>query len=221
MFSNFGIKRKLLLCKKRHNNGLYLANKNSPFNDYTIDVFLFVAAIVSLVVTSIVIYTICKHTNLKSSVTSLALQQIREAGVVGKQKHVSVTHAIECTCKVQWYTICMLSLSILGIIISIILNGRKTKLFRGHLFSDAVKIMMFIPDAHYYVPEKLCRAAESIYLFKITGNLISEHITLKRNILWDVIELDWREVNMTLNRSKIYLPASVIIPLRDKFKIVK
>ena len=61
----------------------------------------------------------------KSLVTSLALQQIREVGKVAKWEHVSVEHDIECTCKIQWYTIFMLSLSIIGIIIFIILNDRK------------------------------------------------------------------------------------------------
>ena len=79
--------------------------------------------------------------------------------------------------------------------------------------------MLFISDAQYYVPVKLCRTAGSIHVFKITGKLTPEHIKLKRNILWDVIELDWKEVNMTLNGNKINLPASVIIPLRDKSKI--
>ena len=63
------------------------------------------------------------------------------------------------------------------------------------------------------------RTAGSIHLFKITGKLTPEHIKLKRNILWDIIELNWKEFNMALNRYKINLPASVIIPLRDKFKI--
>ena len=121
--------------------------------------------------------------------------------------------------KTQWHTVFMLSLSILSIIIFIILNARQLKLFRGHLSSSTVKIMLFIQDAQYYVPAKLCRTTGSIHLFKITGNLTPEHIKLKGNILWDVIELDWKEVNMTLNGSKINLPASVIIPLKDKFKI--
>ena len=47
----------------------------------------------------------------------------------------------------------------------------------------------------------------------------SEHVKLKRNILWDIIELDWEEDNTTLNGNKIHLPISVIILLRDKFKI--
>ena len=79
--------------------------------------------------------------------------------------------------------------------------------------------MLFISDAQDYILVQLCRTAGSIHLFKNTGKLIPEHIKLKRNILWDVIEIDWKEVIMTLNGNKINLPSSVIIPLRDKFKI--
>ena len=49
-------------------------NKNSFFDNYTIDIFLFVTAIVSLVFTLMVMYIVCKHAKLKSLVTSLALQ---------------------------------------------------------------------------------------------------------------------------------------------------
>ena len=113
----------------------------------------------------------------------------------------------------------MLSVSILGIVIFIILNARKLKLFRGHLFSNTAKIIQFISDAQYYVPVKLCRTTGNMHLFQILGKLTPEHVKLKRNILWDVIELDWKEVNMTFNEDIINLPASFMILLRDKFKI--
>ena len=96
---------------------------------------------------SIVMYMICRHTKLKSLVTSLALQQMRDIGMVAKQEHVLIMPDVECTCKFQWYTIFMLSLAALGIIIFSILNARKLKLFRGHLFSKTVKIMLFKSDA--------------------------------------------------------------------------
>ena len=78
--------------------------------------------------------------------------------------------------------------------------------------------MLFISDAQYYVPVKLCRTAGSIYLFKITGKLLPEHVKLSKHILWDIIEIDWKGINMKLN-GKINLVTSVIIPLRDKFKV--
>ena len=83
----------------------------------------------------------------------------------------------------------MLSLSILGIVVFIIINARKLKLFREHLFSNTFKIMLFISDAQYYMPVKLCRTTESIQLFKITGKFTPKHVKLKRSILWDVVEI--------------------------------
>ena len=74
--------------------------------------------------------------------------------------------------------------------------------------------MLFISDIQYYIPVKLFRTAGSIHLFKITGKLIPEYVKLKRNILWDVMDIDWKKVNVTLNGNNINLPASVIILLR-------
>ena len=113
---------------------------------------------------------------LKTLVTRVALQQIKEIGMVAKQEHVSIEQDIECTCKIQWYTILMLSLSIFGLVIFIILKSRKLKLFTGHLFLNTVKIMLFISDTQHYVPIKLCRVAGSIHLFKITVMLTPENV---------------------------------------------
>ena len=113
----------------------------------------------------------------------------------------------------------MLSLSIVGLVCLVILELRKLRLFRGHLFSNAVKIMLFISDTQYYVPIKLCRMARSIHLFKIMGMLTSEDVTLKRNILWEAIVLDWKEVNVPLNGNKINLSKTVTKRFRNKFKI--
>ena len=61
--------------------------------------------------------------------------------------------------------------------------------------------------------------AGSIHLLKITGTLTSENVKLKRNKIWDIIAIDWKEVNVILNGNKINLPKSVTIKFSDKFKI--
>ena len=86
---------------------------------------------------------------------------------------------IECICKIQWSTIFMLSLSILGIVAFIVINAKKLKQFRGHLFPNTVKIMLFISDAQYFVPVKLCTKTGSTHLFKTTGKLTPEHVKVK------------------------------------------
>ena len=60
-----------------------------------------------------------------------------------------------------------------------VLHSRKLKLYRGCLFSNAVKIMLFILDVQYYVPTKLCKTAGSIHLFKITGTIKPEYMKLR------------------------------------------
>ena len=101
----------------------------------------------------------------------------------------------------------------------VILNVRKLKVFRGYLFSYAVKIMLFTSDVQYYVPVQLCRTVGSVHLFRIRGKLLPEHVNFNKHILLDIIEIDRKEVNMTLNGNVENLSTSVIIPLRDIYKV--
>ena len=66
--------------------------------------------------------------------------------------------------------------------ISEFFSARKLKLYKGYLFFNAVKVILFISDAQYYVPVKLYGPAGCIYLFKITRKLAPEHVKLRSNI---------------------------------------
>ena len=50
---------------------------------------------------------------------------------------------------------------------------------------------------------KLCKMVGNIHLFKITSTLSSENVKLKRNKIWDIMELDWKKVNVTLMKIKL------------------
>ena len=56
---------------------------------------------------------------------------------------------------------------------------------------------------------------------QIRGKLTPESIKFKKNWIWDVLEIDWKEVKVTLNGKEINLPTSVILPFRDKFRARK
>ena len=90
---------------------------------------------------------------------------------------------------------------------------------RGHKFSNVVEIMLFISDVQNYVLIKLCKTTDSIHSFKIGGMLKPENIKLNKNYLWGTIEIDWKEVTMTINDNKINLPTVVVIKLQDKIKV--
>ena len=73
---------------------------------------------------------------------------------------------------------------------------KKSNLFGGHLFSNITKVILFISTMQSYVPINLCKIARSINLFKIRGRLTLENIKIRKNWIWDVLEIDWKEVSV-------------------------
>ena len=121
--------------------------------------------------------------------------------------------------KEYWIIIIWLSLILLCVLFLMIEKLYRMPMCRKYRYSKTIKIMLFISDIKLYVPIKLCKTSGSIHLFKLIGSIIKENITLHQNMIWDVVEIDWRLVTVTLNGNVINLPGSVIIPFRDKFKI--
>ena len=118
-------------------------NKNFFSENDIIDVFLFITAIISLLATNLKVYLLCKHKKLRTVMASHVLHQVKDVG--------TVTHKeINTECKTLTYI--SLALTVLGLVIVAILHYRKSKLCRGCMFSNAVKIMIFISDVQYYVP---------------------------------------------------------------------
>ena len=93
----------------------------------------------------------------------------------------------------------MLTIITLRILSSVTTKLRKSSFFKGHLFSNNTKILLFMSNTHSYVPIKLCRVAGSIHLFRIRGRLNSGNVKLKKNWIWDVLEIDWSNISITLN----------------------
>ena len=121
-------------------------------------------------------------------------------------------------CTTQFYIILTLSIAVINLIIFAILQVRRLKLCRGQLFSNVVKIMLFISDIQHYVLVKLCKTAGSIYLFKVTGKIATDKVKLNKHYVWDVLEIDWSKVKITFNGKVINLPKSIKVSLWDKFK---
>ena len=46
-------------------------------------------------------------------------------------------------------------------------------------------------------------------------------LDLRKNWIWDVLEIDWSDVSITLNDHEIDLPSSVIIPFKERYRARK
>ena len=170
---------------------------------------MFILAVISLLATTLTIYLLWKHKKLRVLIASLVLQQVKEVGEEMQQTNSE--------CRTLAYI--GIILTILSLVLVTFLHYRKSKFCKGHRFSNAVKIMIFISDVQNYIPIKLCKTLSSIHLCKIIGTLKAKNIKLIKNHLWDTLEIDWKEVTVTFNRNKIDLPRVVIIKLQDKFKV--
>ena len=184
----------------------------SFLKSFLVDVLVFTAAGVTVIISLIIIYILCGQSKMKTLVTNLALQCLKLAEAADSTVRY-------CICEPNWYIVGLLMLMLLGITYLVLNKIKRFTLFKGRLFSNVIKVMLFLSDTRSYVPVKLCRIAGSIHLFRITGRLTMEDVKFKRNWTWDIIEIGWKNVNMTLNGSNINLPSSVVIPLREKFRM--
>ena len=146
---------------ERHVTTDLTTNKNFFSNNYIVDVFLFITGIISVLVTTLAIYLLCKHKKIKMLVVSLVMQQIKEIGAVTQEE-------INTESKILSYI--SLALTVFGLVMVAILCYEKVQLCRGCMFSNAIKIMIFISDIQYYVPMKLCKTTGSIHLFKLQAH---------------------------------------------------
>ena len=105
----------------------------------------------------------------------MVLHQVKEVGAEVAQKEIN------SECKSLAYI--GIILTILSLAMVTILHYRKSKFCRGCMFSNAVKIMVFMSDVQNYIPIKLCKTTGSIHLFKITGMLKDENIKLNKNYI--------------------------------------
>ena len=192
-----------------------VSSKFGSFLDsFLIDVLLFTGALMTIIITIVMISVVCGQSKLKTLVANIALKH-------GKAVEATDSATRYCIWEPNWYIVGLLLIILLGIIYLVMIKIRKSCLFKGCLFSFVTKIMLFISNTTSYVPIKLCRIARSIHLFRIRGRLTIENVRFKRNWIWNVLEIDWRDINMTLNGNEINLPSLVVIPLRDKFRARK
>ena len=152
-----------------------------------------------------------RQSKLIALVTNIAMQHIK--GV----EATDVSHML-CICKIQWYIIDMLIIITLGMLYLVTKKIRKSSFIKGCLFSNNTKILLFISNTHLYIPTKLCRVAGSIHLFRIREKLTPENVKLKKNWIWNVLEIDWSNVSITLNNNKTDLPSSIIIPFNERYR---
>ena len=150
--------------------------KESMFNtfisSYIADIIVFPTGILSVILTFVITYMICGQSKLKSIVAYMALQCVKTIEAAG------IKDIENCDLElIQLLIILNLAMTALLFLIKI----RKSRVFQGHLFTNMVKINLFLANTQSYVPLELNNVAGNVHLFKLSGALAIENFTLKKN----------------------------------------
>ena len=182
----------------------------SFITSFIVEALVFSAAPLTVIVTLVVIYMISGQSKLKTLVSNIVLQCIKAIEALNPEYQ-------DIHCNLGMLKFIMILILVVVMILAFD-KFRNSRTFRGLLFSNIVKIKLFIADAQSYMPIDLTKTAGNVHLFKLTGALLLENISLKKNWIWDVLEVDWSDIHVMLNGIEINLTISIVIPLEDKFK---
>ena len=169
---------------------------------------IFIATILTVFLTVVIIYVLTGQSKLRALISTIALQRIRTMEALNTDKSVQ-------NCNSGLLKILM----ILNLVIVVSLLLRKLKngiLFQGQPFSNLVKVKLFLADTRSYVSLNLSQLARNMHLFKVMGELLLHNDILKKNWIWDVLEIKWGNTHITLNNKEIHLPTTLLIPLVHK-----
>ena len=150
----------------------------SIFDHLAFNIFIFVMAVIPVIIMFIVIKLIFKGEKMRALVANLAMIQGVKA----------ISEDIKNIDKEYWIIIIWLSFILLCVLFLTIETLYRMPMFRKYHYSNTIKIMIFISDIKSYVSIKLCKTSGSIHLFRLTGSINKENITLHKNTLWDVME---------------------------------
>ena len=110
----------------------------------------------------------------------------------------------------------------LVIVVSLLLQKDKEKYILLRIaFSNMVKIKLILADTKSYVSLNLNQSARNTHLFKLMGELSPNNIILKKNWIWDVLEIKWGNTHITLNDKEIHLPTTLLVALIHKVRVRK
>ena len=103
--SSYTNHKEIFDLQERDDNMELNTNKNFFSENYIVDIFMFISAIISLLTTILRVYLLCKHKKFQTLIASLVLHKIKEVGIEVIQKKIN------CECR---------SLAYIGIILTIL-----------------------------------------------------------------------------------------------------
>ena len=104
----------------------------SFLNSFLADIHIFKGALITMIITLVIIYVLYGQSKLKALVTNIVMQRIKTV------EAADVSNML-CTCKMQWYIMGMLTIISLGMLYLVTNKIRKSSFFKGYSFYNNTK----------------------------------------------------------------------------------
>ena len=119
---------------------------NNFLSSYMVDVMLFVTGILTVILTFMIMYMLCRQLKLRSVVANLALQHVKTVEAAAIKEFSNCNSEL-----IQLLILLNLILTVLLVLAKL----KKSKLFQGHIFTNMVKIKLFLANTQSYMPLEL------------------------------------------------------------------
>ena len=117
-----------------------------------VHMLLFTVALITIGVTLVVMYMVCGQSKLKALLANIALHCTKAVEAADSPPRY-------CICEPNWYIMGLLLIMLLGITYLVMCKFRKSCLFKGCLFSNVTKIVLFYIKCYYICPNKIKRVS--------------------------------------------------------------
>ena len=187
------------------------SNFKGFISSFIADIIGFAAALLAIITALVVIYNVTGYSKRKTLVINIALQCIKRVEAAAlNPNHIISESGLE-------KILLIINLAIVTIMAFIKL--RKSRFFKVKLFSNTIKVKLFIADNYCYIPLHLNKLAGSVHLLKLCSILTKENLILKKNWIWDILEIDQTDVYLLQYHKEINLLVTVVIPIYYKYKL--
>ena len=159
--------KKLQVNVPHHNTK---SNFKGFISSFIVDIIGFGVALLTIMTALVVIYIVTGHSKLKTFVANMALQCIKTVEAAA----LNLNHII---CENGLVKV-LLIINLAVVTLMAFAKLRKSRIFKGKLFSNTIKVKLYVADNHCYIPLHLKKLAGSAHLFKIHGILSKEKLDM-------------------------------------------
>ena len=86
-------------------------------------------------------------------------------------------------------------------------------------YLNASNLIIFMSNIYRYVPIQISNAAEDSSFFKVIGTVNTNSVILRKNYIWDTLDIDWCHIKGLLDNKDISLPIVITILIIHKYRI--